>query len=216
MDFTTVKRSSAADELLDKAVRMNYFHDTQRDGVIEHLQFRLVQQDNEDELSTIYSIERDGYPADEAATYEKLKYRIAKASEFFLVVRDVTNTTHYNGIIGYVCSTLVEGALDEESMKVHHPDGTNLCVHSVCVDKPYYRKGIGSLLLRIYLQYVKLLIGYNKAHPKHPASSSVITISTLISKEYLSDLYTHVGYQIVRVSPVVHGKETWIEMVYGF
>ena len=34
----------------------------------------------------------------------------------------------------------------------------------------------------------------------------------LISKEYLVPLYKKAGYQWLRPSPVVHGKEQWIEM----
>jgi hypothetical protein len=41
-------------------------------------------------------------------------------------------------------------------------------------------------------------------------------LGLLLCKEYLRHWYEHAGWTYVRVSPVVHGQEIWLEMKYDF
>jgi guanine nucleotide exchange factor len=63
------------------------------------------------DLDRIHTLEAAGYPEDEAASYEKLKFRLTHAEGLFLaaVVRGPSDTPLENPkdvLIGYICSTL--------------------------------------------------------------------------------------------------------------
>lgn len=93
-----------------------------------------------------------GYPPDEAATREKMEYRLEKAGNLFMVA--VSGAT--DAIIGYVCATATaKEQLEEESMSVHDPDGTTACIHSVCVATEQRRKGVATRMLKSYIQWVQ-------------------------------------------------------------
>lgn len=48
-------------------------------------------------------------------------------------------------IVGYCCGTLTAAdGLTEESMAGHEPEGSLLCIHSVCVDEQHRRNGIAT------------------------------------------------------------------------
>lgn len=58
-------------------------------------------------------------------------------------------------VVGFVCSTLTGSAcLTHESMATHDPQGSLLCVHSVCVAEAARRRGVGSRLMRAYVNFV--------------------------------------------------------------
>lgn len=106
----------------------------------------------EQDLDIINRLEADGYPEDEAASPLQMEYRLKHAPEFFLCCEKSNE-----GVVGYVCGTLAppgNNRLSEETMSSHHPDGTALCIHSVCVHKNNRRKGIATKLLRAYARYV--------------------------------------------------------------
>ena len=82
-------------------------------------------------------------------------------------------------------------------MSTHDPNGQLVCIHSVCVEEKFRRKGIALSLLSKYVEHVKQL---NK-----------VKAIALISHEYLLPLYTKAGFVVVGPSPVQHGSELWIE-----
>eukprot|EP00899_Mesostigma_viride_P022096 jgi/Mesvir1/3070/Mv02982-RA.1 len=103
-----------------------------------------------EDLPTIISIEAASYPPDEAASEKTLKYRFENAPDYFLVARESDD------VIGYVCGTLTsKGALDHATMFTHDPDGTTLCVHSVCVKESRRRAKMGTRLLHAYTNYIR-------------------------------------------------------------
>lgn len=73
------------------------------------------------DVAAAFALEEVSYPADEAATLEKLQMRQAQAGEFF-----------YGGYVegslkAFVCGTLTtDTTLTEESMSGHAPTGTTL------------------------------------------------------------------------------------------
>ena len=82
-------------------------------------------------------------------TKQKLTMRFTKAP-------DLQYGAFVDGeLVGFVCATRAHGeTLTHESMVEHHPDGSSVCIHSVCVDKAHRRTGIASALLVHYLTKV--------------------------------------------------------------
>ena len=163
----------------------------QLDGSSELLTFRPCAAAD---IPRCFELEQAGYPEDEAATLDGLKFRQANAPLHFLVA--------CNGekIIGFVCgtSTCAE-SLTHDSMSVHEPEGTTLCIHSVCVDELQRRKKVGTKMLSAYLKYTQ-------------ASSPSTKEARLICKKHLIGFYEQGGFTLIGPSSVVHGQEQWFEM----
>eukprot|EP01063_Lacrimia_lanifica_P000242 TRINITY_DN10116_c0_g1_i1.p1 TRINITY_DN10116_c0_g1~~TRINITY_DN10116_c0_g1_i1.p1 ORF type:complete len:162 (+),score=74.64 TRINITY_DN10116_c0_g1_i1:45-530(+) len=146
------------------------------------------------DLDGIAAAEEAGYPADEMASKAVLKDRIEQANEFFLKSED-----EQGGLIGFVCGTLSAGeALEEETMSGHDPKGTHLCIHSVCTTEAHRRKGHARKLLTAYLAAVRQM--------PH------LTRISLIAKENLTGFYQSVGFDLVGLSPIVHGADPWFDL----
>ena len=140
-------------------------------------------------------LEAAGYPADEAASPERLAFRQQHACDFFLVAEQ----TSTGRVVGFCCGTLTCAAtLTAEAMGLHEPDGTTLCIHSVCVDEAAQRRGIALALLRAYRAML-------------PAVAPAVQSVRLIAKPYLSQLYEHAGFKQLGPSSVVHGSEAWLD-----
>lgn len=152
------------------------------------------------DLDRIYELEAAGYPSDEAASREKLEFRIENAPELFLVATSSSDDDGADRLVAYVCSTRSTAKqLTHDSMSKHEPEGSTVCIHSVCVDKKLWRNRIASRLLSAYL---RLMIGLE------PTVESV----RLICKEDLVNLYEVAGFYTVGPSKVVHGQDPWLEM----
>ena len=94
-------------------------------------------------VEAAFAIEAVSYPADEAATLENLQLRAEVAGDYFWGVSEG------DALEGFVCGTLTCGdTLTEESMSVHDPAGTTLCIHSVVVTEERRRLGLGSAMLK--------------------------------------------------------------------
>ena len=71
------------------------------------------------DLDAAYAIEAAGYPADEAATREKLDFRLKHAGDYFWGAY-----SEHGALLGFVCGTLTKAeTLTEESMSEHDADG---------------------------------------------------------------------------------------------
>lgn len=146
-----------------------------------------------EDATAITLLEDNSYPPDEAATPAKISYRIQHASDFFYVLKE----NHH--LVGFVNGTLVlEDTIHHESMSTHHPSGKTLVIHSVVVDKDHRRQKVASNMLQ---QYVKKI-------------SELKTVSRilLLSKAALLPFYLSNGFSFIRISPVVHGQEQWMEL----
>lgn len=145
------------------------------------------------ELKRAYAIEEAGYPADEAASEEKLALRIAQAPEYFWGAYGA------DGLCGFVCGTLTNDAvLTEDSMSTHVVGGDTLCIHSVVVAEAHRRRGVASYMLREYLQ--------------RAAEVGVASRALLICKAPLVGLYASAGFEDLGPSDIVHGADPWILM----
>ena len=78
-----------------------------------------------------------------------------------------------------------------------------LCIHSVVVAPNFRRLQLGTDLLRRYCQVVK---------EKAKSKNGIVTEMRLLCKEVLIPFYSKAGFEVVGISEVVHGKDTWIEM----
>jgi GNAT superfamily N-acetyltransferase len=150
-----------------------------------------------DDIDTVYELESESYPPDEAATLEKVTYRSTQANQYFLVLKRKTDRS----IVGFVNGTCVMGrTISHSSMAEHHPNGRTLVVHSVTVNAIYRRKGIATYMLRQYLRNIHQL--------------GTIDRVLLLSKAYLLPFYLRCGFQFIGLSPVEHGQVSSDAPVY--
>ena len=146
------------------------------------------------ELDSIHALEQESYPADEAASYESLKYRLEYAPEYFLGGFNADQE-----LVGFVCGTCTDqNELSHDTMSTHVQGGRYLCIHSVVIAPTQRRRKLATVLLRHYIK--ETLPHVDKLF--------------LISKAHLISLYESVGFRVVRKSPVVHGVDDWFEMEY--
>jgi ribosomal protein S18 acetylase RimI-like enzyme len=145
------------------------------------------------DLNALTALEARSYPADEAASRETLKLRLTLAPECTALREDDS------GLVGFVCSTRARGeTLTEASMHEHVAGGETLCIHSVVIDPERRRRGLGSQMMREYLNYAAELPDLERI--------------ALIAKAHLVEFYRDVGFELVGPSRVVHGKDPWFEL----
>lgn len=104
-------------------------------------------------------------------------------------------------LVGYICGTLSPSSrLTHDSMSTHVPGSSSVCIHSVCIAASHRRKGVGSALVRAYLDRMveKMRDG--------------VEMVLLICHEELRDFYERGGFEWLGASDVVHGSRPWFEM----
>jgi GNAT superfamily N-acetyltransferase len=144
-------------------------------------------------LPTIVALELSSYPEDEAATPEKIEFRLKNANPYFMVCEEE------GAVVGFVNGTLTkDSTLTHHSMSHHDPDGSLLCIHSVVVDQSHRRKGVGSFILEAYVRHIKGL----------PNVQAI----ELLCKEDLRGFYEKGGFSFLGPSSVQHGSEQWFSM----
>ncbi|KAJ2663952.1 hypothetical protein IW148_002281 [Coemansia sp. RSA 1199] len=165
---------------------------------IDDLEYRVLR--NTSEVHEAWPIEAAGYPADEAASLDGMLYRYHNAPHLFFGA-----FTSSGSIAGYVMSTQSAPPLvTHDSMGTHDPQGTVVCVHSVCVAPEWQRKGLATRLLKLYVDSIR---EYNRE------TEVRITRLALLSHKYLLSLYEGAGFTTVGVSSVEHGSEHWYDCV---
>ncbi|ELR11586.1 acetyltransferase, GNAT superfamily protein [Acanthamoeba castellanii str. Neff] len=159
------------------------------------LHFRQCSLSDLDRLDVL---ETASYPEDEAASREKLAFRLTHAAPYFRCA-----TTAQNGeeqVVGFVCGTLAVGqTLTHSSMSQHTPEGSTLCIHSVVVDERCRGNKVGTRMLKEYMHHVA----------SHQANVELVL---LLCKANLKPFYGSCGFEEVAESGVVHGQEKWFEM----
>ena len=144
-------------------------------------------------LPAIIALEASSYPDDEAATPDKIEFRLKNANRYFLVCEK------HDGLVGFVNGTVTkEETLTHHSMSHHDDDGSLLCIHSVVVDPGQRRKGVGTFILKGYVEHIKKLPN--------------IRAIELLCKENLQAFYENAGFVYLGVSTVEHGSEKWLSM----
>jgi GNAT superfamily N-acetyltransferase len=141
------------------------------------------------ELEEINQLESQSFPPDEAASKESIAYRIAEAGDFFYTYRPLGSAE----IVGFVNGTCIVGAqIEEESMTEHKAGGNILVIHSVTVSQKHRRSGLGSSMLKSYVQQMKEI--------------NRVDGILLLCKANLLSFYVRCGFSLVGLSHVVHGQ----------
>lgn len=168
------------------------------------------------DLPAIYALEKASYPSDEASSRSQLQYRQHHAASFFrcaikvdiaseekdegtIVEKNVDSLRGMGEIIGYVTATRCH-QFTEESMKVHHPNGSLLAIHSVVVDENYRRQGTGLAMLKEYIETLR------KMDMVHGIKKVV-----LLSKMEKVPFYIQAGFKVMGESKIVHGDDKWYD-----
>ncbi|CAG8791928.1 36719_t:CDS:2, partial [Gigaspora margarita] len=156
------------------------------------------------DIKRAFQLESEGYPPEESATLEKLAYRQNVAPTLFLGAylpssfSDSHSTLSERQLIGFVVSTLANAStITEESMSHHNPVGKTVCIHSVCVDKLYRRRGVATCMLN---EYIKRLRNESQNKDMNLKYERV----ALMCHENLIPLYQKVGFILKGESQVVH------------
>ena len=85
----------------------------------------------ESDIQRVVALEAASYPADEAASDAKIRYRQQHAGAFFSAAF-VNSEESGDVLVGFVNGTLTASQeLEEDSMSEHDPLGKTLCIHSV-------------------------------------------------------------------------------------
>lgn len=145
-------------------------------------------------------LEAAGYPEDEAASLETLRFRFKAVPELFLGA-----FAPQDQLVGFIVATLTTSErLTHDSMSEHEPEGSTAAVHSVCVDDAFRRKGIALDLLSAFKQQC---LDLNKKN-----DGFEIKRIALIAKKGLVPLYEKAGFKLLGLSEVVHGADQWHEL----
>merc|ERR1712087_945508 len=147
------------------------------------------------DVNHAFALEVASYPADEAASREKLEMRLRFAADYFWGAYNDAGV-----LCGFICATLsISERLTEESMSEHDANGHTLCIHSVVVEETRRRSGVGIWMLRKYLDTVAV-------------EGSRVKRIVLLCKELLVPFYASAGFELLGPSGVVHGQDKWLLM----
>ena len=153
----------------------------------------MLEEATQADAETLYSIESEAFPADEAADLEGIRFRISGASAYFL--KYIVGAE----LVGYVNGTLcLEKEVTHESMSEHKPEGKTLILHSVTIVEKHRMKGHGRAMLTLYLDEIR----------KRKEVDKIL----LLAKKHLFPFYESCGFTTLRLSPVEHGSEQWFEL----
>ena len=190
------------------------------------LHYRLATPDD---IPTCCDIEISSYPSDEAATLDSLNYRQEHANDYFLLCcthdneNDDTKQEEDNNetIMGFCCATRCNEFTEESMSTQHDPNGSLLAIHSVVIKDEYRRNGIATKLLRNYIHHIQTLNQEKTAKQLNDdnvstTGSSYLPIDSivLLAKSHLLGFYVQCGFQVLRPSPIIHGKDLWYELEY--
>lgn len=91
---------------------------------------------------------------------------------------------------------------DDEEPLGHQDMGGTICVHSVAVDPEFQRMGLGSVLMKSYIQRMK--------------DSKIADRMALLAHEHLVQFYEALGFQNMGPSAVTSHGGGWNNMILEF
>ena len=156
----------------------------------------IIRNVIESDLDQCFEIERVSYEGNEAATIEKIKKRIQKYPEGFIVLE-------WRGIVvGFINSGATDHVdLANEEFKDligHDSNGNHIVIFSAVVHRDYQGKGLAGRLLTDFVIRIRKM-----------QKKSI----HLICRDNLIDFYKKYGFQYIRKSDSTHGGLSWHEMV---
>lgn len=154
-----------------------------------------IRQVRRGDLDACCDVESAAFPADEAASRDRVTQRLSIYPEGFLVAEREAR------IVGLVmCGASHQPDLADEALKdlvAHDPDGAHLVVFSVAVHPSEQRRGLGGRLVQATLDRARAL-----------GKTAVL----LLCKDHLVGFYERHGFVMVGPSASTHGGARWIEM----
>jgi len=141
-------------------------------------------------------LEKTSYLKEEAASKNDLQYRQHHAAPYFrcAVLESEDEEDDEDEIVGYICSTRCD--LDEKTDSIsntHQPKASTLIVHSVVVKEGYLRKGIGTDMVKNYVDTLR---------SNNLALETQISKVALFAKEHLLTFFIRCGFSAVRPSAI--------------
>lgn len=88
-------------------------------------------------------------------------------------------------------------------MSKHVPEGSSVCIHSICVSSDHQRKGVGLALIKEYIA---------RLERGNVDGSWSYRCLLLITHDHLRGFYESAGFEWLGKSNVVHGSKPWYEM----
>ena len=181
-------------------------------GKVKVNDLRYEQATEEIVRERLYLVEVASFPEDEAASLEGMLERAAVTGPLFIVAYDASGKweSDNNKPLGFVNCTFTNATeLSHHAMDEALVEGTTVVIQSVTVAEQYRRQGLAGAMLRHWLEEARgALVG--------PDKTTRVTLALLICKEHLISFYASCGFTYKRVSPIVHGKDTWHEMSYDW
>jgi ribosomal protein S18 acetylase RimI-like enzyme/uncharacterized protein YciI len=174
-------------------VRVSYFQEMDSDDLLSRISYRGPT--TREDVQECYAIEVASFPSDEAESIDRLEFRQTHAHDYFQCA--FLDDSH---MVGFIMATRCT-EFSKDSMSTHVPTGRLLAIHSVAVKEEFSRKGIASAMLKAYLRSIQ------EGNVDGSLESFV-----LLSKAYLLGFYVNCGFQVNRVSSIVHGRERWYEL----
>lgn len=157
----------------------------------------IFRQIREEEVRDAAKIEQICFPPNEACTYDRMRERIRRAPELFLVAEE----RETGKIVGFLngLSTNEERFRDEffENAALYNPDGANVLLLGLDVLPEYRRQGIATYLMETYLETER-----KKGRKK-------VLLTCLDSKVAM---YEKMGYHDLGAANSTWGGEQWHEM----
>ncbi|CAG8698388.1 7330_t:CDS:2, partial [Dentiscutata heterogama] len=150
------------------------------------------------DVERAFQLELEGFPPEEAFTLERYTY-IQKAAPTLLLGAYLSDSTSSNKLlIGFIMSTLADAPkFTKESMSYHNPFGKTVCIHTVCVDKLYQRRGVALYMLKEYIKRLKNESQNKDVDGKYERVA-------LISHKHLIPLYQKAGFILKGESEIVY------------
>lgn len=158
---------------------LNYFE--------RQLACAVTRYAEENDMMRLAEMEYNSYPEDESASYDRMCMRQRLANDYFVVL-DIGNN-----VIGFVNGTCSKSdVIAHESMGEHDSDGQHLIIHSVVIKHEFRCQGYARFMLKAYMDKIREHTNINRV--------------SLLSKDKLLGFYSSCGFNVLRISPIEHGK----------
>ncbi|KAI9591870.1 hypothetical protein BDF19DRAFT_453333 [Syncephalis fuscata] len=165
------------------------------------------------DVNDAIELEKKCFPEAELEGRARLVKRHKEAPELFYGAYTIDPTTDKKILVGYLCGAASSTPrMTQESIDKHDPEGSTLCVHTLCVDNTYRKQRVADQLIRELTLYI---LGVNKKHMMATNSQDKRFKHVVIMAHLpLIPFYEKYGFHSIGPSEVTLGPETWYEMKY--
>ncbi|KAK5954921.1 hypothetical protein OHC33_003600 [Knufia fluminis] len=176
-------------------------------------------------------VEDGAFPEDERASREKFEYRLSRCPELSLGIFSQPTkaevekgSTKKRKLLGHIIATrtsapcVTDASMDypkdwktnkttlpkpgEKEALGHQEAGSTICIHSVAVRPDYQSMGVGSVLLRSYIQRIK--------------DAKIADRLALLAHDDMKNFYGRFGFDDMGPSQATFGGGNWNNMILEF